>query len=277
MPRTRRVGVSRVPWRDAYFYLLVQPWSVFFAILIGFYLLANCVFASLYLLQPGGVDGAHGWPDVFFFSLETMATVGYGVMHPVTLYAHLLVSAEILFGVLAVPVATGLTILKFSRPTARVLFSRHAVVTPFDGVPTLMFRAANIRSNTIIEARMKVTMLRLATTAEGHTLWRLTDLDLLRDTNPTFALSWTVMHAIDAKSPFFGMSSEDCFDQDVEIIVVMTGLDATSSSTVHARHVYDAADIRFGHAFADVVTELPDGSVRIDYRRFHDLRPMGPA
>lgn len=274
LPRMERLGVPREAWRDAYFYVLVQPWGVFFAILIGLYLCANCIFAALYLLQPASIDGARTWPDAFFFSLETMATVGYGVMHPATFYAHMLVSAEILFGVLAVPVATGLTILKFARPTARVLFSRNAVVAPFDGVPTLMFRAANIRSNTIVEARVKVTMLRVETTAEGHTLRRLVDLPLVRDTNPSFALSWVILHPISEESPLFGMTGEACLERDVQIVAVMTGLDATSSTTVHARYAYDASDLRFGQVFADIITTLPDGSLRIDYRRFHDLRPV---
>lgn len=275
----QRLGVPRIAWSDLYYYVLVQPWSVFYGILISCYLVANCGFALLYTLQPGSIDEAEpgSWPDAFFFSIETMATVGYGVMHPVTLYAHILVTVEIVFGVLAVPLATGLTILKFARPTARVLFSRDAVIAPFDGAPTLMFRIANIRANTIIEARIKVTLLRRDTTPEGHQLRRLIDLDLVRDTNPMFALTWTVMHRIGADSPLHGLSAEDCRMREVEILAVMTGLDATSSSMVHTRYAYQASHVRFDRMHEDIVSSLPDGGVRIDYRRFHETRAAGAA
>jgi inward rectifier potassium channel len=269
-----RVGVPRVASQDLYYYILIQPWSVFFLILILLYLAANCVFATLYFVQPGAIAEAApwSWTDAFFFSVETMATVGYGVMHPVTLAAHLLVVVEIIFGVLAVPVATGLTILKFARPTARVVFSRNAVVTPYDGVPTLIFRVANVRANQILEARMKVTILRYETSLEGHRTRRLVDLPLVRDTSPMFSLSWSVMHRIDESSPLYGLNQADCIDEDIMILALMTGLDATASAMVHARYSYRAEDILIGRMFVDVVSVRPDGTARIDFRAFHDTR-----
>jgi inward rectifier potassium channel len=270
-----RVGVPWLGPQDLYYYILIQPWSVFFLILIALYLAANCVFATLYFLQPGAVaEAASGsWGDHFFFSIETMATVGYGVMHPVTLYAHVLVVVEIIFGVLAVPVATGLTILKFARPSARVVFSRNAVVTPYDGVPTLIFRVANIRSNQILEARIKVTILRYETSTEGHRIRRLVDLPLMRDTSPMFSLSWSVMHRIDETSPLYGLRPVDWINEDLMILALMTGLDATASAMVHARYSYAAEDILVGRMFVDVVSVLPDRTARIDFRRFHDTEP----
>lgn len=267
-----RVGVPRIAPQDLYYYILVQPWSVFFLILILLYLSANCVFASLYMLQTGAIAEARpgSWADSFFFSIETMATVGYGVMHPETLYGHLLVVVEIVFGVLAVPVATGLTILKFARPTARVVFSRNAVVTLYDGVPTLIFRLANIRENQILEARIKVTILRYEKSQEGHSIRRLVDLPLMRDTSPMFSLSWSVMHKIDENSPLYGLHPSQWINEDLMILALMTGIDATASAMVHARYSYAAEDVLLGRMFVDVVSILPDGGARIDFRRFHD-------
>ena len=269
-----RIGIPRFAAHDLYHYVLVQPWSIFFAILVALYLCANCGFAILYLLQPGGIAEARrgSWADAFFFSIETMATVGYGVMHPATLYAHLLVVIEILFGVLAVPVATGLTIVKFTRPSARVLFSRVAVITPFDGVPTLMFRLANIRGNQILEARIKVTILRNERSLEGYVIRRLVDLPLVRDSNPMFALSWSVMHRLDESSPLAAIGGDWWASDDLLILAIVTGIDGTSSATVHARHGWRAGDLQRDHVFEDILSVDADGQDFIDYRRFHATR-----
>jgi len=271
-----RIGVSRWSFQDLYHYVLIQPWSLFFVVLLSLYLSANCVFATLYWLQPGAVAEARpgAWGDSFFFSIETMATVGYGVMHPVTLYAHILVVIEIMFGILAVPVATGLSIVKFTRPTARVLFSRIAVITLYDGVPTFIFRLANVRANQILEARMKVTVLRYETSAEGHRMRRLADLPLLRDTTPMFSLSWSVMHRIDATSPLYGLQPADWERENLVVLALMTGLDGTSSAMVTARYAYGPGDIRHGHMFEDIVSVLPDGKAQIDFHRFHNTVEM---
>jgi inward rectifier potassium channel len=272
-----RIGAPRQAFQDLYHFVLVQPWSLFFSILLAFYVSANCVFATLYWLQPGSVAEARpgAWEDVFFFSIETMATVGYGVMHPVTLYAHVLVVVEIMFGVLAVPVATGLTIVKFTRPTARVLFSEQAVITPYDGVKTLIFRVANVRANQILEARMKVSILRYEISAEGHRIRRVIDLKLVRDTTPMFSLSWSVMHRIDADSPLYGLQPEDWIAEDLVVLALMTGLDSTSSATVFARYAYAPTDILVDRMFEDIVSVLPDGTARIDFRRFHNTLATG--
>ena len=279
LPKVVRIGLPKDRWRDLYHSLLVLPWSGFFAILVGFYLAANTGFATLFLLQRGAIAGAETgtWLEAFFFSVETMATVGYGVLHPGTLYGHIVATTEIIFGVMVVPLATGLVIAKFTRPTARILFSRHAVITAFEGRPTLIFRAANLRSNQIIEGRAQVSLLRRQTTEEGHQLRRIIDLPLVRETSPIFALSWSVMHRIDAASPLAGADAETLHAADARIIVVMTGIDGTTSSTVHATHQYTAGDIRFDHAFVDVVSLAADGTPHIDFNRFHETRPAPPA
>lgn len=263
-------------WRDLYYVFLVQPWSVFLCVLVGLYLLTNLVFALMFVVAPGAVHGTRSGSlvDSFFFSLETISTVGYGEMYPQTLYGHAVVSLEIVAGVLVIPLATGLIIAKFTLPSARVLFSRNVVVHLFQGIPTMIFRVANIRDNQIIEARMKLTLLRYEETEEGHHFRRMYELPLVRDSSPFFALSWTIMHRIDETSPLHGMTAENMRAEAVQFVAVLTGIDGTTSAIVHARYGYEPGDILFDRAFEDVLEVLPDGAVKVDYRRFHDTRPV---
>jgi len=259
-----------------YYGFLVLPWSAFLVSLAGLYLLLNLGYAVLFALRPGSIQSARPGSllDAFFFSVETMSTVGFGEMYPATFYGHVVVTIDVVTGVLLVPLATGLVIAKFTLPAARVLFSRNAVVSRFDGVPTLMFRVANLRENEIIEARMKLTLLRNDETAEGHHYRRMLDLPLVRDASPFFALSWMVLHSIDEASPFHGMGPEDCHSDAIQLVAVLTGIEGTTSSTVYARHSYTSADILFDHAFEDVLEIKEDGTVKIDFGHFHDTRPV---
>ncbi len=270
------LGAPRAGWHDVYYGFLVLPWSGFLGSLAGLYLLLNLGYAVLFALRPGTVHGARPGSliDAFFFSVETMSTVGFGEMYPATLYGHVIVTMDVVTGVLLVPLATGLMIAKFTLPVARVMFSRTAVVSRFDSVRMLMFRVANIRENQIIEAHMKLTLLRDEETAEGHRYRRMLDLPLVRDASPFFALSWTVMHPINEASPFYGMGPDECRYQAAQLVAVLTGIDGTTSSTVYARHGYTYSDILFDHAFEDVVEVKEDGSVKIDLGRFHATRPV---
>jgi inward rectifier potassium channel len=269
------LGAPRRGWHDVYHGFLVLPWSVFFLSLAGIYLLLNLGYAVLFAMHPGSVSGARAGSliDAFFFSVETMSTVGYGEMYPATLYGHVVVTIDVVMGVLLVPLATGLVIAKFTLPTAHVLFSRNAIVCRFDGVPTLMFRVANVRKNQIIEAHMRLTMLRDDETAEGDRYRRMLDLPLVRDSSPFFALSWTVMHPIDEASPFYGMGPDDCRSEATQLVAVLTGIDGTTSSTVYARHGYTTDDILFDRAFEDVLKVKEDGTIEIDFRRFDATHP----
>ncbi len=275
-PPVIRLGAPRRGWHDLYHGFLVLPWGAFLLTLAGFYLLLNLGYAVLFALGPGSVHGARpdSLLDAFFFSIETMSTVGFGEMYPATLYGHVIVTFDVVTGVLLVPLAVGLMIAKFTLPVAHVMFSRNAVVSRFDGKPTLMFRVANVRKNQIIEARLKLTLLRDYQTVEGYRYRRMLDLPLRRDTNPFFALSWTVMHSIDEASPFYGLGSDDFRAEAMQLVAVLTGIDGTSSSTVYARHDYAPGDILFDHVFEDAVEVNEDGTVRIDFRCFHATRPV---
>jgi inward rectifier potassium channel len=268
-----RVARQRVASRlDVYHWLLVMPWSAFFALLAAAYGLFNVVFGLLYLLQDGSVANAkpHSFTDSFFFSVQTMATIGYGDMHPATLYANILVTIEVLLGMTGLALATGLIFARFSRPTARVMFSDVAVVNRYDGVPTLMFRAANQRRNRILEASANVMLVRNELTAEGQVMRRFYDLAVIRRHNPTFVLTWTVMHAIDETSPLLGANDASLRAQEAEIIASISGLDESFAQTIYARKSYRAQDIRWGWRLADIIGRTPEGHLTIDYARFHD-------
>ena len=189
----------RAEWmKDLYHYLLVLPWSAFIA---GFFLVyfgLNLIFAALYLLGDGAVANARPvvFADVFFFSVETLSTIGYGQMSPATFYGNALMTIEATTGVMPVAVAAGLMFARFSRPTARVVFSKVAVVGPFNGVPTLSLRLANERRNQILEAQVSLTLVRDEQTGEGHWIRRFYDLNLARQRSPIFAMTF---HASDRR------------------------------------------------------------------------------
>jgi inward rectifier potassium channel len=257
---------------DLYHRLLTVGWGGFFAGIAIAYAAFNLVFAGLYLLERGSIANAApgAFADAFFFSVQTMATIGYGDMHPATLYANLLVTAEVLLGLMGFALATGLIFARFSRPTARVLFSRVAVVGRYDGRPMLMFRVANQRSNRILEAQVNLTLARNEVTAEDLAMRRLHDLEPQRARSPLFSLTWTVMHAIDGKSPLHGATRASLAAAGAELIVTIIGIDETLSQTIHARHVYRDTEILWDRRFVDILERGADRNLAVDYRRFHD-------
>jgi inward rectifier potassium channel len=189
-----------------------------------------------------------------------------------------MVTFEAIVTMLGVALITGITFAKFARPTARVLFADKVVIGPRNGVPHLMFRMANWRRNTIIEAQLRVILLAEEKTEEGHVMRRPHDISLVRHTNPLFALTWTAMHTIDEKSPFFGSGAfERLRERKAEFFLSLMGTDETFSQTVHARRSYKLSDIVVGAQFADVLSFLEDGTRLIDYRAFHQTVPVSSA
>ena len=268
-----RIGTER--GIDPYHALLTATWPRFFAVVIAFYVVFNCVFAALYLVEPQSITNARAgsYEDAFFFSIQTMMTIGYGVMAPATRWAHALVAIESLVGLLTFAVVTGIMFARFSRPRARIIFSNSAIVGQRDGKPALFFRMANGRRSHIVEAELHVSLARTEVTAEGEQMRRVYDLRLARERNSTFALSWTVIHPIDEASPLFGVDREKLVAQNVEIIVSVMGLDDTTLQTVHARSSYGAADVLWGGRFADIFVDHPDGRRTVDLARIHDVLP----
>jgi inward rectifier potassium channel len=267
-------------WRDLYHHLLTMPWWAFVATTAAVYLGVNLLFALLYWPDTGrGLqNGTPGrFADAFNFSVETLGTIGYGVLAPRDAYVNALVTAEAFTSIFLTAVLTGLIFSRVSRPTARVLFSEVAVIADFEGKPTLMFRAANQRANQILEAEATLTLARRLITQEGVMIRVFEEMNLRRSRSPLFAISWTVMHPIDETSPIFGLDEAALREIGAEFLVTIAGVDETSSQRVHARHSYVTDEIVFGRQFADVVTPLDDGTGRwmIDYRKFHDVRPAG--
>jgi inward rectifier potassium channel len=273
--RVMAIGLRPAWIGDLYHQLLTLPWPLFFAGVLGFFVLLNVFFGLLYLLGDGAIANAQPgrFSDAFFFSVETISTIGYGQMAPATLYGNLVMTLEAFLGVLLTAVVTGLVFARFSRPTARIMFSRVAVVAPFNGVPTLAVRLANQRRNQILEAQVSLSLIRDEHTAEGDWIRRFYDLQLLRQRSPVFAMTFTAMHPIDAASPLENATAASLARESVEIIVTVTGLDETLLQPVHARTSYLAHEVRWDHRFADLFIETPDGRLAIDYRRFHEVEP----
>ena len=269
-----KLGVPQFDWHDAYHTIMSLSWPRFLAGTLAVYLLVNMVFATAYFLGDHAVSQADSFASCFFFSVETLATVGYGVMSPSTTYGHVIATAEIVAGMLSMAVITGLLFARFSKPTARVLFSRVAVVTPYEGVPTLMVRVANQRRSYIVEAMATLSLVRDEETAEGHRLRRFYDLKLERPRSPVFALSWQVMHRIDEASPLHGMSAQSIKDGNMLLTLTLSGVDETFAASVTARQAYSHEDILFDRRFVDIFI---DGEhprhFYIDLDRFHDVEP----
>lgn len=258
--------------KDFYHTTLTASWPRFLLWSIGLFLAVNAAFAGLYLAQPGSIRGARpgAFSDAFFFSVQTLATIGYGQMSPATAYANVLMTCEVLVGGLTLALVTGLAFARFSRPSARVLFSHVAVVGPVNGQPMLALRIANERRNQILHAEVRLSLVRDERTSEGHYLRRFYDLKLMRSQTPVFAMTFLVMHPLDRDSPLFGATAESLAADHAEIVLIVTGLDATLSQLIHARASYFAPQILFGRRFVDVIGTLPDGRRAIDYARFHD-------
>ncbi len=278
-PSIERVGAPRGLWNDLYHRLLAAKWRWLLLSVLAVYLGANAFFAALYLLGGDCLENARPGSvvDAFFFSVQTMATIGYGKMVPRTPYANIVVSIEALCGLVSTAMATGLMFAKFARPTARVLFSDKALIVNRDGVQSLIFRMANARGNQIVEAALHVTLLRAERTVEGEPVRRFHDLSLARATNPIFVMSWTAAHPIISESPMFGVTPEKLAEWEALIIVSLVGMDETSGQAVHARHAYAVTDVLWGHRFVDIIEALPDGRRVMHFDRFHETQPQDDA
>lgn len=261
---------------DLYHWLLSLSWTKFLILLNCFYLTINLLFAFAYLTTGNGIANAKpgSFKDVFFFSIQTLSTVGYGAMYPQTLYAQILVTIEVMVGLLLLAILTGLMFARFSRPTARVIFSRVAVICPYNGIPTLMFRAANQRENGILEAQVRVSLLRNEVSREGQQLRRFYDLNLLRSQTPVFGLSWLVMHPIDERSPLYGETVDSLIKVETEIWITLTGLDETFSQTIHSRYSYIVPEILWNMRFVDIFYKTIDGQRYVDLNRLHDVEKL---
>ncbi len=276
--KVRALGLGQSFSVDIYYRLMRMSWLSLGSLFVGLFVTFNVVFASLYGMDPAGL--ATNGPEIavpmfwrnFFFSVHTVATIGYGNIYPVSLWANAVVVAEVTLGIIVFALATGIAFARFSRPTARILFSRRMVVHTVGNVPTLMLRAANQRHNVIYSAAARLSLM-VDGDVGGVRMRRFVDLALIRQSNPAFQLTWTIMHPINPDSPLrHWLANPEAHHED-EIIVILSGTDEVSGQTIHGRWAYCAADISWGFRFADIVSIAPDGWRTIDYGRFHDVLP----
>lgn len=269
-------GITRPVLQDLYHYFMTMSWPQLFGTIAVLFLAFDVLFGCLYALVPGCIANLNppGFVGAFFFSVETLATVGYGDMHPQTLYGHVVAMIEIFIGLMMLALITGLMFARFSRPRARFLFARYAVVRPIDGKPTLMFRAANARQNVVQEASAQLRMLRNEVTEEGFRIRRIIDLPLVRSQHPVFALGWNIMHIIDEASPLKTETPETLRQSASSFILSVSGTDETTGQTLMAREEYPSTAIRFAESFRDILELAEDGTLYIDYGKFHDVEPL---
>jgi inward rectifier potassium channel len=278
LPRTVVRGQAKSAYEDLYHFILGRSWLRFFLTVALVFAFLNTLFALLYVIDPGGLTNVrpHSFEDAFFFSVQTIATIGYGNMAPADRYTHVVVTIEALTGMLSTALVTGITFAKFARPTSRVLFANNAVITTRDGVPHLMFRMANWRQNMVLEAQLRVVVLVTETTREGETLRRQIELPLVRERTAIFALTFLAMHKIDESSPFYGdgkSAKARLAAMRAEVFLSLSGIDETVGQTIHARHYYELDDIVWNARFADVLSIAADGARTLDYTRFHEVIP----
>jgi inward rectifier potassium channel len=272
-------GLERNFWSDLYFNAMTISWPRFVATLAAAFVALNFAFAIIYDLGAAPIANARegNLADLFFFSVETTSTVGYGDMHPQTIYGHIVATAENFTGLLLLAVMTGLVFARFSRPRARIIFAKYPVVTKHNGVTTLIFRLANARSNFISEATAKLWMVSATITQEGKRFVGFEQMRLIKSENPTFALSWTLFHTIDDHSPLFGMDEQTLAASEVNFVVSIAGFDQTSGQIVRARDVFAAQEVRWGHEYVDVIWVDDQGLRHIDYAKIDATRPDSPA
>src|SRR6476660_6533924 len=272
-----KVGTDAWRWRDVYRWLLGLRWPQFAAFVASLYVALNVLFAALYSLQPNsiaGSTGGHWFLDYFFFSVQTLATVGYGHMYPQTLYGHIVSTVEIMTGIFLLAAMTGLIFVRFARPIARVLFSRSIVIGPLNGKPTLMVRVGNENHHSMVEAKFRIMYSRDQNLVEGGDFRYFYDLKLHFDRITVFPAALTLRHEIDEKSPLFGATAQSLEAERALFFVSVVGIDPVIAAEVQTQKDYTWRDIRFGHRFVEIYGEYGDGKLTVDYGRLHDTEPV---
>jgi inward rectifier potassium channel len=271
----RKTGISRYDMRDPYHFAVTLSWGAFAIGMLVCILIINVVFALLYLAEPGAVQNlnARDFLSAFFFSLETLATVGYGEMAPATFYGHSVAGVEIIVGMAFTAIMTGLLFVRFSRPKAKILFADSIVVSTYNSKPTLMLRIANGRFSMLTHASAKIGILLGETSHEGQLFRAVHDLKLTRTEIPIFPLTWTLMHVIDASSPLHGLGPEALEEGDARFFLTVEARDPDLGAQVQVIHDYDYRQVVFGMRYADAVSRNDEGQTTADLSRLSLLEP----
>ena len=265
-------GLDLSFWADISHRSMTASWPSFIAGAVLVFAVFNAGFGLLYWIgdQPISNVARNDYLDYLYFSIETLSTAGYGDMHPQTHYGHFVAAVELFTGIFSMSLMTGLIFSRFSRPSARLLFANNPVIGIQDGEPTLMVRLANERHNIIGNATARLWVLKNTISKEGQSIRRFSELSLLKNEHPALALSWTLYHTLDETSPLYNLDTDGMGAASIAIAVVVSGYDVVAAQTIHARKTYDHTDIRFGQRYADILDNLGDGRIRIDYGKFHD-------
>ena len=267
---------------SAYHAMLTMPWVQFFGIAALLYLVVNALFASAYLAcgpeslgsNTAGMEH-HSYLRAFFFSVQTLSTIGYGQVVPIGTAANTVVTVESLVGLFGFAIVTGLLFARFSRPTAKMLFSRYAVIAPYQNGTAFEFRVANARSNELIEVSAKVLVSRFEE-ANGVRTRRYYPLQLERSSVVFLPLTWTVVHPIDPSSPLYGETAPTLAAKNARLILTMGGTDETTGQALNARAVFPHKLILWNHAFRDILEVDDEGIDHLHYTYFDDVVPLSP-
>jgi inward rectifier potassium channel len=273
-----KVNAAQWEWRDLYHWLLTLRWPAFAGFLLSVYLAINAIFATLYVL--GGNCVQEMPPDsfwsAFFFSVETLATVGYGHMYPSTIYGHIVVTLEIWAGMFGTAVMTGLIFVRFARPMARVQFSRVMVLSRFDGQPALMIRVANERHTPMAEAEFRLMLIRHEPTLEDCSMHRFHKLPLQVDRLINFPAAVTMRHIIDECSPLYGATRESLERSNARFMVSIVCVDKVLHASVQSDKSYYWHEIRFDERFCEMYVDQEGGPTMVDYARLHETEAVDP-
>ena len=275
-----KVNTGEYQWRDVYRWLLGLSWPQFALFVAVIYVALNLSFAVLYSLGRDSIAGlttAHWFLDCFFFSVQTLATVGYGHMYPQTIYGHIVSTIEIMTGVFLLAVMTGLIFVRFSRPVARVVFSRSMVIAPLNGKPTLMLRVGNENHHSMVEAKFRIMYSRDQELAEGGDFRYFHDLKLHFEQLTVFPAVLTLRHEINEKSPLHGVTIESLEAERALFFVSVVGIDPVIAAEVQTQKDYSWRDLKFGQRFVEIYHESKGKTRRltVDYGRLHDTEPVG--
>ena len=275
----KRVGLGFWQSHSAYHYFLTITWPQFLGYVGAAYVVTNAVFAALYV-----VAGAHALSsfegesarlrliDAFFFSVHTLATIGYGNIAPANTAANVLVTLESLIGLLGFSIVAGIVFARFARPTAQIMFSDRALIAPYGDKTAFMFRIVNQRSNQLVELEAKVLLARRKRDGKSAADREFIPLKLERERVAFFPLAWTIVHPIDDFSPLRSMSKEELSSKAAEFLVLLNGFDETFSQTVHTRSSYTGDEIVCGAKFRNMfTTSEDDGEIAVDIRKLHEF------
>ncbi len=276
----KRTGVT---WRDGhpYLFLISVRWPTFFLIVTIGFIVVNTLFAASYAAI--GVEHIKGsaaptaWErylNVFFFSAHTLTTVGYGNMYPYGAAANSIATLESLVGLLAFAIATGLVFGRFSRPSARIAFSKTMVIAPYQNGASLQFRVVNRRSNNIIDLNARLVLMTVEM-VEGRLQRRFRPLDLERSDILFFPLTWTIVHPINETSPLLDMTTELLHRLQGEVIVMLKGFDETFGQTIHAHFSYRYDEIVWGARFKPAFEIDEQGDLRLETDQLSEIESIG--